>query len=173
MKPMLVTMVLLVVALIGGTGCPELFPIGEPCTPEQEYDPSFAGFDPAESTTESNSFQCHTRLCLVNHFRGRVSCPHGGDCKVPGTSTPVAAAVPAQCVDRTAERTVYCSCRCADINGERPGDQSFCDCPDGFSCESVVSSIGRGNEGLTGSYCLKDGTKYDPNTACNEGSVIR
>lgn len=190
-----------VIAILVGSGLLAASPgcseegVGDPCTPEQEYDTTFNGFDEKEVNVESKSFQCRTRVCLVNHFRGRVSCPYGqnakGDapegataCKIPGTNTPVtgaldeegkprdpnkAATVSAQCVDRSADRAVYCSCRCADINGEKPGDQTFCDCPDGFACTPLVTSIGQGNEGLTGSYCIKTGTQYDANTACNQG----
>lgn len=79
--------------------------IGDPCTPEQEYDIGFSGFSEKEVNVESKSFQCQTRLCLVNHFRGRVSCPYGqnsqgaapanvpadtagaGGCFVPGTES--------------------------------------------------------------------------------------
>lgn len=175
--------------------------VGDPCTPEQEYDPGFNGFDEKEVNIESKSFQCRTRICLVNHFRGRVSCPYGqaadktappnaNPCVVPGTTDPITglksasadpndpnsyndprkkAFVPAECVDRSADKAVYCSCRCADINGNKPSDQVFCDCPDGFTCERLVTSIGQGNEGLTGSYCIKNNTKYDPATACTQG----
>jgi hypothetical protein len=174
--------------VIASPGCSDQG-VGDPCTPEQEYDPNFNGFDEKEVNVESKSFQCRTRVCLVNHFRGRVSCPYGQStdkaapapataCTVPGTQTAIdgnpndprkKALVPAQCRDRNADRAVYCSCRCADINGDKPGDQSFCECPDGFECSPLVTSIGKGNEGLTGSYCIKSGTKYDPNTACNQG----
>lgn len=172
--------------------------VGDPCTPEQEYDPSFIGFDEKEVNVESKSFQCRTRICLVNHFRGRASCTFGqsvegnapngakGPCLVPGTAEKVTgltnsadptsfrdpkkkALVPAQCKDRDANDTVYCSCRCADINGDKPSDQTFCDCPDGFACSPLVTSIGAGNEGLTGSYCIKDKTAYDKNSACTVG----
>jgi hypothetical protein len=163
--------------------------VGDPCTPEQEYNADFNGFEEKEVNVESRSFQCRTRVCLVNHFRGRVSCRYGqsadgtaptnaNPCTVPGTETPVTGnaadtrkkgQVPAQCVDRSADKTVYCSCRCADINGNRPGNQAFCDCPDGFTCEPLVTSIGQGNEGLTGSYCIKAGTRYDATTACTQG----
>jgi hypothetical protein len=181
--------------------------VGDPCTPEQEYDPSFIGFDEKEVNVESKSFQCRTRICLVNHFRGRASCPYGqnseganpaaakspeqhasptGGCTVPGTTEGITglttpsdpnsfrdpkkkALVPAQCKDRDADTTVYCSCRCADINGDKPSDQTFCDCPDGFACRPLVTSIGQGNEGLTGSYCIKDNTEYNKDTACNQG----
>jgi hypothetical protein len=51
--------------------------VGDPCTPEDEYDPRFAGFKVTEENIESRSFQCQTRICLVNHFQGRVSCPLG------------------------------------------------------------------------------------------------
>jgi hypothetical protein len=51
--------------------------VGDPCTPEQEYVAHFTGFNIAEAYIESRSFQCATRLCLVDHFQGRVSCPLG------------------------------------------------------------------------------------------------
>jgi len=172
--------------------------VGDPCTPEQEYDPSFLGFNEKEVNVESKSFQCRTRICLVNHFRGRASCPYGqstdgnapagakGACTVPGTVEPITGLIDAtrpdsfrdprkkklverQCVDRAADKAVYCSCRCADINGDQPSDQTFCKCPDGFACTPLVTSIGKGNEGLTGSYCIKDATEYKADTACNQG----
>jgi hypothetical protein len=157
--------------------------VGDPCTPEQEGYAHFLGFDEKEVNIESKSFQCRTRVCLVNHFRGRVSCPDGQSatgqapagknaCAVPGTTTPIRAAdavdstVHAQCSDRTTDKAVYCSCRCADVNGDHPPGQSFCDCPDGFACERLVTSIGGTDEGLTGSYCIKNGTRYDPAVSC-------
>lgn len=51
--------------------------VGDPCIPEDEYSPQFAGFKVTEENIESRSFQCQTRICLVNHFQGRVSCPAG------------------------------------------------------------------------------------------------
>ena len=182
------------VFLIAGSNCDE--GVGDPCTPEQEYNKDFLGFDEKEVNVESKSFQCRTRLCLVNHFRGRASCPYGqsqsGDaptgakaCTIPGTDEKIEgakdkdgnfidprkqSAVSPQCVDRAADKAVYCSCRCADINGDKPSDQTFCDCPDGFECTRLVTSIGGGvQEGLTGSYCIKKGTAYDPTTACTQG----
>src|SRR5215472_14367314 len=95
-----------VVAVLSGTGC-QSSGVGDPCTPEAEYNPSFLGFNVQEVNTESESFQCLTRLCLVNHFQGRVSCPYGQNangtnlpgttacgpgnagCCAPGTSIPV------------------------------------------------------------------------------------
>lgn len=182
---------------VAGPGCSDEG-IGDPCTPEQEYNPDFLGFDEKEVNVESKSFQCRTRLCLVNHFRGRVSCPFGqgpggepaagaaDSCRIPGTTTAVEGAkdpatgdfvdtrrkstVSAQCVERKAADAVYCSCRCADINGQKPADQTFCECPENFVCERLVTSIGQGNEGLTGSYCIKKNTKYDPaaGSACTD-----
>ena len=182
--------------LLASPGCAEQG-VGDPCTPEQEYDPSFLGFDEKEVNVESKSFQCRTRICLVNHFRGRASCPYGQSvdgnapanataCTVPGTTDKITgltdpnaadsfrdprkkALVTPQCKDRKATDAVYCSCRCADINGDKPSDQTFCDCPDGFACRPLVTSIGQGNEGLTGSYCIKDKTEYNKDTACNQG----
>jgi hypothetical protein len=193
----LLTAVLLggALVLLTGPGCGSEG-IGDPCVPEREFDQTFLGFDEKEVNVESKTFQCRTRLCLVHHFQGRVSCPYGqgqggeapagGEpCKIPGAATLIEGAkdpatkdfvdqrnksqVKAQCVDRAADKAVYCSCRCADLNGQRPSDQTFCDCPDGFQCERLVTSIGQGNEGLTGSYCIKSNTKYDPTTACTQG----
>ena len=63
---------------LSGTGC-QSTGVGDPCTPEKEYDPTFAGFVEQEVSTEGESFQCQTRLCLVNHFQGRATCPYGQD----------------------------------------------------------------------------------------------
>ncbi len=73
------------VSAISAQGC-KTSGVGDPCIPEQEYDPAFLGFDPQEVNVESKSFQCLTRLCLVNHFRGRVTCPYGQD--KTGTALP-------------------------------------------------------------------------------------
>jgi hypothetical protein len=51
--------------------------VGDPCIPEDEYNADFAGFKVTEENIESRSFQCSTRICLVNHFQGRVTCPLG------------------------------------------------------------------------------------------------
>jgi hypothetical protein len=51
--------------------------VGDPCVPEQEYDPTFRQFTIGEVNVESKSFDCQTRLCLANHFQGRVTCPYG------------------------------------------------------------------------------------------------
>jgi hypothetical protein len=177
-------------AAFAGTGC-QSTGIGDPCTPEQEYDPTFAGFVEQEVSTEGESFQCQTRLCLVNHFQGRVSCPYGQGWDATGKKVTVNApatqacttpagvpvtgpldssgapidtkngeAVNPQCLDRTADKTVYCSCRCADINGNTTGG-NFCSCPDGFTCTQLVSSLSAASDqGLTGAYCIKAKTAF-------------
>jgi hypothetical protein len=57
--------------------------VGDPCTPEDEYNAQFTGFNVAEENIEPLSFQCSTRICLVNHFQGRVSCPLGQPALAP------------------------------------------------------------------------------------------
>src|SRR5882672_11007773 len=93
----------------------------------------------SEANIESCSFQCETRVCIVNHFRGRVSCPYGQKagvvtdhgCHVPGETTPIASdvIVAPQCIQRALAQEVYCSCRCVgtDLNG------CYCKCPNGFT----------------------------------------
>ena len=187
------------VGVTSGTGC-QPGGVGDPCTPELEYSAAFLGFNKQEVNTESESFQCLTRLCLVNHFQGRVSCPYGqqstgaprsgatscsdkgqspAGCCVPGTSGAIdgkdpvtkmapkeGITVPPQCIDRTADKAVYCSCRCANIDGRTDDGRNYCTCPDGFACTQLVSSIAQGDQGLTGAYCIKKGTEYDPANNC-------
>jgi hypothetical protein len=141
--------------------------VGEPCTPEDEYQPDFSGFAQTETNVESRSFQCETRVCLVNHFQGRVSCPYGqtaeqaangtGNCKIPGSSDKIAVPVEPQLFERKTSQTVYCSCRC---DGE-DANARYCECPSGYGCLKVVTDIGKGSGQLAGSYCIKDGTEYD------------
>jgi hypothetical protein len=76
-------------ASLYGVGC-EGGGVGDPCVPEDEYRENFPGFDLTEANIESRSFQCQTRVCLVNHFQGRVSCRLGQaaptNCADAGTS---------------------------------------------------------------------------------------
>lgn len=85
-------------AAYGALGC-ESGGVGAPCIPEDEYNQDFNGFALTEVNVESRSFQCETRVCIVNHFQGRVSCPYGqadpatsnlpptdrARCRVPGS----------------------------------------------------------------------------------------
>jgi hypothetical protein len=166
--------------------------VGDPCIPEDEYQQNFNGFQVTETNVESRSFQCATRLCLVNHFQGRVSCrlgqaaptldadgkPVGGagyhpSCSIPGTqaSTDPASAdninvrVPPQLVARQTDKAVYCSCRCdgPDKNAR------YCEFPEGFQCEPLVANlkITMGSQQLAGSYCIRAGSRYDPNKTDN------
>ena len=155
--------------------------IGDPCTPEDEYQRFFSGYEVTEVNIESKSFQCETRLCLVNHFQGRVSCPYGQSdmqaknggvpeyqlCHIPGTSAPetrIQVAVNKQFTGRRAVDSVYCSCRCAGADS----NARYCKCPTGFQCAKLLEPITRlGSPELAGSYCIKNGTEYQagsPNT---------
>lgn len=151
--------------------------VGDPCVPEDEYRPDFSGFAETEVNLERRSFQCETRVCLVNHFRGRVTCPYGqnvpalGDdgivegvqhnerCRIPGGGDNELVEVPVQpqLLARRTEDAVYCSCRCdgPDKNA------NYCECPSGFVCEELVSDLGLGRDQLVGSYCVRSGTQVD------------
>lgn len=149
----------------GLCGC-ESGGVGDPCVPEEEYAETFSGFSAEEGLVETQSMQCETRVCLINHFQGRVSCPYGqtaqeaaggaARCAVPGSATPIQGEVLPQLLKRRAEDTVYCSCRCdgPDKNAR------YCECPSGFSCEEVLPPLGRGKEQLVGSYCIREGTMF-------------
>jgi hypothetical protein len=187
--------------------------VGDPCVPEQEYSQTFLGFDPGEVNVESKSFDCETRLCLANHFRGRVSCPYGqgknglptlngssayqdlkgqniGGCEIPGSPPPPSSGVPLsanaitgsgdptvgatvdpQCADRQAAQAVYCSCRCANVNGQTNDGAAYCTCPSGFVCQQLVTPIGPTDTGLTGAYCIRQGTQYNAQGDCQSNET--
>lgn len=186
MRGMMKNLLLLLGALagLGSVGC-ESGGIGDPCIPEEEYDRDFPGFNAAEVNVESRSFQCKSRVCLVANFQGRTSCPYGqadptgnaslgqSVCYLPGTpraSDPpgttgpactncVQKQVPPQKASRPPEDAVYCSCRCAGPDS----NVRYCECPSGYSCESLISRFGveGGGGQLVGSYCVKEGKKVD------------
>jgi hypothetical protein len=156
-----------------GLGCAEEG-VGDPCIPEEEYAADFGGFGIEEVGVESQSLQCATRLCLVNHFQGRVSCPRGqtradldlegsdpARCRAPGSNdarTAVSVPVTAWDLDRPPDRAVYCSCRC---DGPDP-KAHYCQCPRGYACAELVPDVGFGAAQLPGAYCVKEGTAFDP-----------
>jgi hypothetical protein len=160
--------------------------VGDPCVPEDEYQIAFSGYSVEEVNVESRSFQCETRVCLVNHFQGRVSCPYGqgqttdalascvnesnpfdaaGCCKIPGTTGQsrtdrVLPAVSPQLQGRQTDRAVYCSCRCANVDGKTNDGKKYCTCPSGYSCTQLIPNLGASDPLLAGSYCIKSGTGY-------------
>ncbi len=157
--------------------------VGDPCIPEDEYQKGFSGYGVTETNVESRSFQCETRICLVNHFQGRVSCPYGQDpteaaaaaakkgasdtdpkhCRLPATETAIEVPVEPQLLQRTTDKAVYCSCRC-----DGPDSKArYCQCPNGFSCTKLVDNLGLGKGQLAGSYCIREGSEY------NKDAVIK
>lgn len=184
--PCTVPVVAFLVAL-AATGC-EAQGIGDPCIPEDEYRANFSNFAVSEAYIESRSFQCETRLCLVNHFQGRVSCPYGQTpedlsqpadakerCRLPGTDgvdadEAIDVAVKPWLVERAPDESVYCSCRC---DGPDP-NASYCECPSGYACEELVPLLGANQQSsatrqqLAGSYCIKAGTKYHPSVSTSD-----
>ena len=154
--------------------------------------PSFLGFHVAEVNVESKSFQCETRLCLANHFQGRVTCPYGQDsmgnapagakfaCFTPigdpvngidpatgmVDDPSVGASVKPQCTDARRSRPCTARAGAPTSTGRRTTDANYCTCPKGFCCTQLVSSIGAADVGLTGAYCILSGTEYNPNNAC-------
>ncbi|MEZ4226745.1 MAG: hypothetical protein R3B13_37725 [Polyangiaceae bacterium] len=166
-------------------GC-ETGGVGDPCIPEDEYQTTFPGYSADEVNVESKSFQCETRVCLVNHFQGRVSCPYGqteqtaqaiasqtpgaaeqpAACRIPGTSGKdtadgISVKVNPQFVRRQTDSSVYCSCRCKNAAGSTDDGARYCDCPSGFTCSKLLDDLGLGSSQLAGFYCIKDGTSYN------------
>ena len=155
-------------------GC-EAGGVGDPCTPEEEYRADFSGFSDTKAAVESGSFQCKTRLCLVNFFQGRTSCPYGQTeddiergpnayrCRVPGTTDEwITVPVAPQLTGRRSDQTVYCSCRCQNAEGRTDDGARYCACPTGYDCEKLFDAFGSTKQQVAGYYCIKHGTAYDP-----------
>ncbi len=173
----------------GGTGAiVSADGIGSPCVPFQESKSEFSGFVEQEVALETSPGDpSGAPVCLINHFRGRVTCPYGqyatgegppgaaactagsGGAPVTGDArTAHGSQVQAQCVDRLAANVVIRSCRCANNSGKTDDGDNYCACPNGMTCESMLSSIGPSTAHLAGSYCIKAGTAYDRSSACAE-----
>ena len=145
--------------------------VGDPCTPEDEYQQGFNGFQVTETNVESRSFQCTTRLCLVNHFQGRVSCRVGQTaaqatpfvldengqptnapaagfnpvCAIPGTTASTDAAskdnVIVEVPPQLAKRQTEQAVYCS-CRCDGPDDKArYCECPEGFQCEPLVDDL--------------------------------
>jgi hypothetical protein len=136
-----------------GTSGPDAIGLGDVCVPADEAWPTFSGFSSGEVNIATEDAQCASRLCLVNHFQGRVTCPDGnldgGECYTP-LGERVNVAVQPALPESPAEESVICSCRCDGPRGQGP----FCDCPSGMACEPLVSGSGPEFAGFAGSYCV-------------------
>jgi hypothetical protein len=131
--------------------------VGDPCIPEDEYRENFPGFNLSEENIESRSFQCKTRICLVNHFQGRVTCQAGqespeactdtGSCTVAGEECQAGGVILSDC-DPTKCGEADDEFNCNDGNGNNQacggrqchaeGRYCMCtdnaECPEGYKC---------------------------------------
>jgi hypothetical protein len=80
---------------------------------------------------------------------------------------PVTVPVRPQLVNRSPEKSVYCSCRCDGPEGTGP----FCACPSGFECAPLVASFGTSGNSFAGSYCIKAGTGVEDPSSLANGAV--
>lgn len=121
--------------------------IGDPCTPEDEYRGTFAGFKVTQENIESRSFQCESRICLVNHFQGRTSCPLGQAAKTPCTPSDGNAA--GNCTgdgEECRESSTYApdcteDAACSEFGAKVCNPEGFCECsadgcPEGYFCDA-------------------------------------
>jgi hypothetical protein len=160
--------------------------MGSACTPRLEDNAAFSSFREDEVNIESVPGESSgSAVCLVNHFRGRVTCTYGQDqngagpfggpsCKTPSGAAvtgnpraPQGAAVDPQCLDRRAAKTVHWSCRCANALDRTDDGDTYCTCPSSMTCAPLVTSIGEASDHLSGSYCIQAGAEYDRNTVCS------
>jgi hypothetical protein len=97
----------------------------------------------------------------------------GDSCCLPGSDTPVSAAVCGQCEPgshRDAADAVYCSCRCGVADGApSEKDYWFCQCPSGFECRDLLEYTPPDDSHLSGKYCIKTATAFSTGSTC--GSV--
>jgi hypothetical protein len=149
--------------------------VGAACAPAAERMPTFVAFDEQTVEVDTSAADCASSVCIVNHFRGRTTCPYGQDasgkppagaqpCTLPGGATAVTGKVSPQCSDRRAADTVHCSCRCANADGKTDDGATYCACPQGLACTQLVAPFGASN--LAGAYCVKEKAVYASGAAC-------
>jgi hypothetical protein len=94
--------------------------IGAACIPSQDLLPTFLGFDERMVTLDKGNAACGGGVCLVNHYRGRVTCPYGQNGMATSADlSPTGANEP--------------------CNGTKPGDQNSACCTPG-SEKPVIAS---------------------------------
>jgi hypothetical protein len=134
----------------------------------------------AKSVSVFKSFVCHTPgSCQAAGADPKTDLAKA--CCVPGTDTPTTTSVCGQCTgssaaksQRSADLSVYCSCRCGVADGATDPEPNFnfCECPTGFSCSQVRPDVGIGDPLLAGKYCIKEGSEFKGNTVTECGKVI-
>ncbi len=133
--------------------------IGDPCVPEDEYDGTFGGFRVSQENIESRSFQCESRICLVNHFQGRVTCPLGQQaktaCTKPGESSGCSGD---ELCTESATFQVDCS-GCLDED-----DTTSCPCADSCNAEGAFCECGSNDDCPTDYLCDTEGVKLPDGT---------
>lgn len=130
--------------------------IGDPCTPEDEYNPAFGGFKVTEENIESRSFQCESRICLVNHFQGRVTCPYG--------QTKRTTCIPGGSGCQGGEE-----CVAADVFAPKCGDPSDPPCPPGFTCNEDGKFCACAGVGCPSEYTCDADTNQCTRFVCHNG----
>ncbi|MEO6600632.1 MAG: hypothetical protein ABIQ16_12200 [Polyangiaceae bacterium] len=147
----------------GSAGATRGLALGSTCVGPNESGASFSGYSVREVNLDPASTECSSKLCLKDHFQGRVSCPYGqaagaAQCFLPGLDTPVTVEVDPQLHARRSSLASICSCHC---EGTGPGP--YCTCPDSMECARLVDDLGFGGapNQLAGSYCIPTGSKYD------------
>ncbi len=145
--------------------------VGDPCTPEDEYNAGFSGFNLKEDGIESRSFQCQTRLCLANHFQGRVTCPMGqaapkicagpndSGCPQGAKCEPSSVKSPA-CTVKTQDKD------CFNLGGKCDPKGLFCACGSDDDCKTA----GFAPDGVTPIYFCNKDTKQCTEYVCHDGS---
>jgi hypothetical protein len=155
-------------AALSLVGCPGTG-VGAACTPEDEFKEGFPGFSLDSAFIESRSFQCQTRICLVNYFQGRVSCPNGQAkpescddktaCKDPQEKCIPAGVIlkncdPTPCSQAGANtancnkpdgKNIACADRICDPDNKYCRCEGAADCPAPYFCDQ---SAGKGLPGL-------------------------
>jgi hypothetical protein len=58
-------------------------------------------------------------------------------------------------VDEATFQYAFCSCRCADVDGNTASDdQSLCECPQNTSCTEILADLEGPPDDVPGSYCV-------------------
>jgi hypothetical protein len=117
---------------------------GDPCRPEDEARPDFAGFKVTEENIESRSGACNSGVCLVNHIQGRAGCPLG-QAEPTGCAGPTdtscangASCVPGAVPKPYCYHATECESGVCDQSSHACQCTSDAQCPQGAACDTVT-----------------------------------
>jgi hypothetical protein len=134
---------------------PTVGEIGDPCRPQDERHPDFAGYGLNEINIEDRFSACNSGICLINHIQGRTDCPLGQAAPTPCAGPGDTSCGAGSTCTASAWTGPYCSA--SSVDGGAPVQ-------DPSTCASGVCNSPRNTCQCTSDAQCPQGARCDPDT---------